>query len=253
MVHASRGRSRRRRRTCAARSRSSAAGAAAARRPLPCRGRRWRDYDAVRDADRADDPGFEDYNERVAARAASSCRTRRATRAASRPTPARRTSRSTADAGGAGRPPAAADDPLARPVQHHDLRARRPLPRDQAYPTARRAGRVRAPRRPRRDAGRSPTATAPDCGRLEQDLRRYACELLHEAVDRVGDDVCVTLRQVHGSAAEHVLTRHEDALGDLLLVRNRRRLRTRRCVRSRVGTLLRVRVSGGAPAAAEPA
>jgi hypothetical protein len=97
------------------------------------------------------------------------------------------------------------------------------------------------------------SAYAPDCGRLEQDLRRYACELLHEAVDRVGDDVCVTLRQVHGSAAEHVLTRHEDALGDLLLVRNRRRLRTRRCVRSRVGTLLRVRVSGGAPAAAEPA
>ena len=47
---------------------------------------------------------------------------------------------------GAARPVPAADDALARPVQHHDLRPRRPLPRRQG----RTSGRLRQPRRPAR-------------------------------------------------------------------------------------------------------
>ena len=50
---------------------------------------------------------------------------------------------------GARGPAAAADAALARPVQHHDLRPRRPLPRGQGRP----AGRLRAPRRHRRTSG----------------------------------------------------------------------------------------------------
>ena len=46
---------------------------------------------------------------------------------------------------GAGGPAAAADAALARPVQHHHLRPRRPLPRDQGRP----AGGLRPPRRHR--------------------------------------------------------------------------------------------------------
>ena len=42
--------------------------------------------------------------------------------------------------------PAPADGAVARPVQHHDLRPRRPLPRDQERPP----GGLRQPRRPRR-------------------------------------------------------------------------------------------------------
>ena len=48
--------------------------------------------------------------------------------------------------GRAAGPPAAADGALARPVQHHDLRARRPLPRHRAGSP----GGVREPGRPRR-------------------------------------------------------------------------------------------------------
>ena len=67
-------------------------------------------------------------------------------------------------------PAAPADGPLARPVQHDDLRARRPLPRHQPGP----AGRVRAARRPRRARARrrrrwstssASGATAPSGGR----------------------------------------------------------------------------------------
>jgi hypothetical protein len=90
-----------------------------------------------------------------------------------------------------------------------------------------------------------------DCGRLEHELRLYAHRLLHDAAARVDDDVCLTIRQVHGRAAEHLLTRHEDALGDLLLVRGGRRLRARRQRRRRLGTLLRI--PARQPAAAEPA
>jgi hypothetical protein len=97
------------------------------------------------------------------------------------------------------------------------------------------------------------SAYAPDCGRLEHDLRLYAEQLLRDAAARVGDDVCLTLRQVQGSAAEHLLTRHDDVLGDLLLIRNGRRLPTRPRRRRRLSTLLRVRVGHGGPAAAEPA
>ena len=57
-------------------------------------------------------------------------------------------------AGGAGGAAAPADAALARPVQHHDLRPRRPLPRHQGRPP----GRLRAPRRHRRTSA-SPTAT----------------------------------------------------------------------------------------------
>ena len=91
--------------------------------------------------------------------AASCCRTRRATRARSRPPagqaqftrqPARRAAR-------ARRAAAAADAAQPRPVQHHDLRARRPLPRHPRRPP----GGVRPPRRhrrarPRRRADRRP-------------------------------------------------------------------------------------------------
>ena len=61
------------------------------------------------------------------------------------------------DADAAGRaagPPAAADRALARPVQHHRVRARRPLPRHQGRP----AGRVRQRGRPGRQSA-SPTAS----------------------------------------------------------------------------------------------
>ena len=54
----------------------------------------------------------------------------------------------------AARAPAAADPAQPRPVQHHDLRPRRPLPRHLRRPP----GRVRPPRRRRRRSG-SPTAT----------------------------------------------------------------------------------------------
>jgi hypothetical protein len=97
------------------------------------------------------------------------------------------------------------------------------------------------------------SAYAPDCGRLESELRVYSEQLLRDAVARVGDDVCLTLRQVQGSAAEHLLSRHDDALGDLLLVRSGRRLHTRPRRRQRLGTLLRVGVKRSGPAAAEPA
>ena len=62
---------------------------------------------------------------------------------------------------GAGGPPAAADDPLARPVQHHDLRPRGPLPRD----LGRSPGGVRAPRRHRgvRARGRVDWSTSSAC------------------------------------------------------------------------------------------
>ena len=63
--------------------------------------------------------------------AASCCRTRRATPAPSRPTSGEAIFTRQPDRGapGARGPAAAPDDALARPVQHHDLRPRRPLPR----------------------------------------------------------------------------------------------------------------------------
>ena len=88
--------------------------------------------------------------------AGSCCRTRRGTRASSPPTAGRAMfSVSPIDVLDVpGGPAAAADAALARPVQHHDLRPRRPLPGGQG----RAAGRVRAPRRHRPTSG-SPTAT----------------------------------------------------------------------------------------------
>ena len=84
---------------------------------------------------------------RSTSRAGSCCRTRRATRGPSTTAagqgdvhgqPDRRARRARG-------PAAAADAALPRPVQHHDLRARRPLPRRQGRPP----GGVRAPRRHR--------------------------------------------------------------------------------------------------------
>ena len=139
------------RRSCAARSRSSASWPArvlGADHPVP-----WEtfddDYDRIRDAiaargarlRRLQPPGARSPT-------ASSCRTRRATRANSPPPPARPTSRvepARMGAGAAG-PAGAADAAQPRPVQHHHLRPRRPLPRHQG-----RAPRgVRQPRRHRR-------------------------------------------------------------------------------------------------------
>jgi len=87
------------------------------------------------------------------------------------------------------------------------------------------------------------SAYALDCARLEAELKVYAAELLRAAVDRVDDDIPVTLRQVNGRAADHLLRRHEDAPGDLLVVRGSRRpagLRGRR--RHREAALVRVPV-----------
>lgn len=82
-----------------------------------------------------------------------------------------------------------------------------------------------------------------DCVRLERELREYATALLREAVERVGPDVCVTMRQVTGRAADHLLGRHEDRPGDLLLLRGGRRLIARpRRRRRRTAVLLRVPV-----------
>jgi len=97
------------------------------------------------------------------------------------------------------------------------------------------------------------SAYALDCARLEHELRVYAAEVLRSAAARVGDDVCLTLRQVQGRAADHLLTRHEDALGDLLLIRGCRRLHARPRRRHRLGTLLRIPVPRRAPSAPEPA
>ena len=115
------------------------------------------DYDAIRDHIERVIPGFERLQRaHRSSPAGSRCRTRRATGSSSRPRPARRGSPSTpldaleVPAG----PPAAADRAQPRPVQHHDLRPRRPLPRHQAGPP----GGVREPRRPRRPSG-SPRAT----------------------------------------------------------------------------------------------
>ncbi len=58
-------------------------------------------------------------------------------------------------AAGAGRPSGAADAAQPRPVQHHDLRAQRPLPRHRGRP----AGDLPAPRRHRARSG-STTATS---------------------------------------------------------------------------------------------
>jgi hypothetical protein len=91
------------------------------------------------------------------------------------------------------------------------------------------------------------SAYALDCARLEVELVLYAQHVLKLAVDRVDDDLPLTLRHVRGRASDHLLRRHEDAPGDLLLVRGgRRRLRPAR--RRRLGTLLRVPV--GRPAGA---
>lgn len=100
---------------------------------------------------------------------------------------------------------------------------------------------------------------AVDCARLERELHRYAEELLRLAVERVDADVPLVVRRVQGRAADHVVVRHEDLPGDLLLVRGRR-LRARRARRRRrQGTLLRVAArhvassSSGAPSATTPA
>ena len=84
---------------------------------------------------------------RSTSRAGSCCRTRRATRATFTTEAGKaisRPARSTCST--CRRAAAAADAALPRPVQHHDLRPRRPLPRDQERPP----GGVRAPRRHRR-------------------------------------------------------------------------------------------------------
>ena len=114
------------------------------------------DYDRIRDLIEQVVPGFERVNERVRhARVASRCPTGRGT-IATFPTATGR-ARLTVNhfepievpAG----PPAPADDPVARPVQHDDLRPRRPLPRHPPRPP----GAVRRRRRPR-GARASPTA-----------------------------------------------------------------------------------------------
>ncbi len=94
------------------------------------------------------------------------------------------------------------------------------------------------------------SAYALDAARLEAELREYACQLLRDAVDRVDGDVCVTLRQVRGRAADHLL-RQSSVDGELLVMRSgRRRLslwpRRRRCT----SQLLRVPVGNAAAAAA---
>ena len=91
-------------------------------------------------------PAVRRTTRRSTSRAASPCRTRRATRGPSPPLGQGDLHRQRDR--GARRPrgaPAAADAAHARPVQHHDLRPRRPLPRDQERATRG----VRAPRRHR--------------------------------------------------------------------------------------------------------
>jgi anaerobic selenocysteine-containing dehydrogenase len=102
-----------------------------------------RHYDLIRDHVSRVVPGFADFNARV--RSPDGFQLPHGPRdsaAPSRPPPARPTSPSTSSS--AARPrgrAAAADRALARPVQHHYLRPRRPLPRHQAGP----AGRLRHP------------------------------------------------------------------------------------------------------------
>ena len=94
--------------------------------------------------------------------AASSCRTRPATpaRFATATGKANFTVQRPRRPRHPGGPPAAADRALARPVQHHHLRPRRPLPGHQERPP----GRLRQPRRPRRPrhppTARSSTSSA---------------------------------------------------------------------------------------------
>ncbi len=104
-------------------------------------------------------PASSDFNERVRQPGGFALPHRRATTARSRRPPARPASPSTTFAAdrGAARAPAAADDALPRPVQHDDLRPRRPLPRHHAGPP----GRVRATP-PTSPSSASPTATIVD-------------------------------------------------------------------------------------------
>ena len=104
----------------------------------------------------ASSPAARRTTRRSTSPAASCCRTRRATtaifptpsgRAIFTVTPDRRARRARG-------PAAAADAALARPVQHHDLRPRRPLPRRQGRPP----GGLRPPRRHRATSA-SPRAT----------------------------------------------------------------------------------------------
>lgn len=89
---------------------------------------------------------------------------------------------------------------------------------------------------------------AVDCARLERELKLYAAELLREACTRVDDDIPVVFRQVPGRAADHLVARHRDMPGDLLLVRGGRLSpRPPRLRRRRAGTLLRIRVGRRAP------
>ena len=132
------------------------------------------DYDRIRDDIAASIPGFEDFNARV--RDAGRLRPAQPGRASgafpppSGRAPLHRPPRARASASPPGQL-AADDHPQPRPVQHHDLRPGRPLPRHPRraaggvhergrHPRARldAAGRWRRPRQPvpRRDAHRRP-------------------------------------------------------------------------------------------------
>ena len=176
MVHASRGRLDPAATGAAVRGARSSAGwpapSSAPRSAVP-----WEefeaDYDRIRDRISRVVPGFEDFNTKVRAarRLRPAARPARQPHA-SPPRPARPTSPSTPveHPEAARGPAAAADAALARPVQHHDLRPRRPLPRHQGRPPGgpgpprrrRRARpRRRRPRRPgRRVDGRRGAARA---------------------------------------------------------------------------------------------
>ena len=109
---------------------------AARRRSLP-----WDelvgDYDRIRDLIARVVPGFDDFNERVARRPTASAAQRRPRarlRVDRRPRALHRRDAARSDA--AAGPAAHDDDPQPRPVQHHDLRPRRSLPRHQAASAA---------------------------------------------------------------------------------------------------------------------
>ena len=108
------------------------------------------DYDAIRDAIAAVVPGCADYNRKVRAarRIPAAAPAARCARIPDQHRKSQLCGQSAAVGAGAAGPPGAADDAQPRPVQHHDLRARRPISRSEG----RSPGGVHQPRR-HRDTG----------------------------------------------------------------------------------------------------
>jgi hypothetical protein len=73
---------------------------------------------------------------------------------------------------------------------------------------------------------------APNAVSLQQDLEDYSRELLRKALDRVPGDVCVDVRQAHGTAYRAALRDARD--GDLVVTREGAKRTRRMCARAGV-------------------